>query len=101
MGSSIPICDIEIHAEFLKIQWNLVLAKGQGTDKIFARMRFVISRFFFIYFTVTEIKKIVPYSESFVIEIRCRVILLQIIMVSPGPHLVKNHESQSRTNESQ
>ena len=29
------------------------------------------------------------------------VILLQIVMVSPGTHLVKNHESQSRTNESQ
>ena len=28
-------------------------------------------------------------------------ILLQIVMVSPGNHLVKNHESQSRTNESQ
>ena len=29
------------------------------------------------------------------------VILLQIVMVSPGTHLVKNHESQSRTIESQ
>ena len=28
------------------------------------------------------------------------VILLQIVMVSPGTHLVKNHESLSRTNES-
>ena len=28
------------------------------------------------------------------------VILLQIVMVSPGTRLVKNHESQSRTNES-
>ena len=28
------------------------------------------------------------------------VILLQIVMVSPGTHLVKNRESQSRTNES-
>ena len=28
------------------------------------------------------------------------VILLQIIMVSPGTHVVNNHESQSRTNES-
>ena len=75
--------------------------KGQGTEKIFARMRFVISRFFFIYFTVTEVKKIVRYSENFVIEIRCRVMLLQIIVVSPGTHLVKNHKSQSGTNESQ
>ena len=28
------------------------------------------------------------------------VILLQIVMVSLGTHLVKSHESQSRTNES-
>ena len=28
-------------------------------------------------------------------------ILLQIVMVSPGTHLVKNHESRSRTNETQ
>ena len=28
-------------------------------------------------------------------------ILLQIVMVSPGNHLVKNHESQSRASESQ
>ena len=63
--------------------------KGMETDKIFARMSFVISRFFFIYFTVTEVKKIVRYPENFVIEIRCRGILLQIIMVSPGTHLVK------------
>ena len=27
--------------------------------------------------------------------------LLQMVMVSPGTHLVKNFESQSRTNESQ
>ena len=29
------------------------------------------------------------------------VILLQIVMVRPGTSLVKNHESQSRTNECQ
>ena len=29
------------------------------------------------------------------------VILLQIVMVSPGTHLVENHESQSRTTEPQ
>ena len=28
-------------------------------------------------------------------------ILLQIVMVSPGTHFVKNHEAQSRSNESQ
>ena len=29
------------------------------------------------------------------------VILVQIVTVSPGTHLVKGHESQSRTSESQ
>ena len=28
-------------------------------------------------------------------------ILLQIVIVSPGTNLVKNHDSQSRTNDSQ
>ena len=32
--------------------------------------------------------------------VRTAVILLQIVMVSTGTHIVKNHESQSRTNES-
>ena len=31
----------------------------------------------------------------------CAVILLQIVKESPGTRLVKNHESQCRTNESQ
>ena len=31
----------------------------------------------------------------------CPVILLQIVMLSPGTHLVKNHESHCRANESQ
>ena len=35
------------------------------------------------------------------VRARCAVILLQIGMVSPGTYLVKNHEYQSRTNESQ
>ena len=33
-------------------------------------------------------------------QIQNSVILLQIVTVSPGTRLVKNHESQSRTNES-
>ena len=33
------------------LQWNLDLTKGQGTDKFI-----VISRFFFIYFTITGVK---------------------------------------------
>ena len=32
------------------------------------------------------------------VRARCAVILLQIGMVSPETHLVKNRESQSRTN---
>ena len=35
------------------------------------------------------------------VQVRCAVILLEIVMVSPGTYLVKNHEYQSRTNESQ
>ena len=34
-------------------------------------------------------------------ETTVAVILLQIAMVSPGTHFIKNHESQSKTNESQ
>ena len=35
------------------------------------------------------------------VKTQLAVILLQIVMVCPGTHLVKNHESLSRTNESQ
>ena len=34
-------------------------------------------------------------------NIKDTMILLQIVLVSCGTHLVKNHESQSRTNETQ
>ena len=45
------------------------MTKGQGTGKICSLGRgFVISRFFFIYFAVTEIKKIVRHTEDFVIS---------------------------------
>ena len=37
----------------------------------------------------------------FILLLYLPVILLQMVMVSPGTHLVKNQESQSRTNESQ
>ena len=50
-----------------QIQWNLNIAKGQGTGIICLLYRgFVISRFFFIYFTITGVKKIVSYTEDFV-----------------------------------
>ena len=37
----------------------------------------------------------------FILLLYLPVILLQIVMVSPRSHLVKNHKSLSRTNESQ
>ena len=51
-----------------KLQWNLDITKGGGTGKICSLKRvFVISRFFFICFTVTGVKKIVRYSKDFVL----------------------------------
>ena len=41
------------------------------------------------------------YHTRQTMNIEDTVILLQIVMVSPGTHLVKNHESQSRTKKSQ
>ena len=42
---------------------------NQGTGKICSLYRgFVIWRFFFIYFTITGVKKIVSYTEHFVIS---------------------------------
>jgi len=38
--------------------------------------------------------------SKFNLFIPCPVILLQIVLLSPRTYLVKNHESQSRTNES-
>ena len=35
------------------------------------------------------------------VTVKASVILLEIVMVSPGTHLVKNPESQTRTSESQ
>ena len=51
------------------LQWNFI-TKGQGAvGKICSLYRgFVISRFFFIYFTITGVKKIVRYTEVFVID---------------------------------
>ena len=39
--------------------------------------------------------------ESLSMDTSTTDILLQILMVSPGTHLVKDHESQSRTSEPQ
>ena len=40
-------------------------------------------------------------TENYAVFSSQSVNLLQIVMVSPGTHLVKNHEPQSRTYESQ
>ena len=43
-----------------------VTVQSQGTGKIHLLQReFVISRFFFIYFTITKAKKIVRYTKDF------------------------------------
>ena len=48
-----------------EIQWNLDITKDRGTGKICSLFRgFVMSRFFFIYFTITEVKKVVRYIED-------------------------------------
>ena len=46
----------------IHVQWNLDMTHyGQRTDKICSLLRgFVISRFFFIYFTIIGVTKIVP-----------------------------------------
>ena len=50
------------------IHWNLDIKYDQGTGKICSlQLGFVISKFFFIYFTLTGAKKIVRYAEDFVI----------------------------------
>ena len=52
---------------FWTIQWNLDLAKSLGTDQIRSLNRgFVVSRSFFIYFTIAGAKNTVRYIEVFV-----------------------------------
>ena len=49
-------------------QWNLYITKCQGTGKFVCHNEVSLhSRFFSIYFTTTEVKKIVRYIEDFVI----------------------------------
>ena len=49
------------------VQWNLDLTKSLGTGQIRTINRgFAISRFFFIYFTITGAKDTVRYIEVFV-----------------------------------
>ena len=50
------------------LQWNLDIAKCQGTEKK-KWVRFnEVSRSFSIYFTITGVKKIIRYTEDFVIS---------------------------------
>ena len=50
---------------------------------------------------ITASQFLTDVSNLTIIWLLFTVILLQIVMMSPGTHLVKNHESQSRTNEFQ
>ena len=53
---------------YLHIQWHLGITKDERTGKIYSLKRgFVISKFFFIYFTITGVKKIFRYIEDVVI----------------------------------
>ena len=66
------------------LRWNLDITKGQlqGTGKICSLLRgLVISRFFFIYFTIAGVKKIVRYTEDFVIS-RFHCILIHLSKIS-------------------
>ena len=46
------------------MQWNLDVTRGQGTGKICSLHRgFVKSRWVFIHFAITSVKKIVRYIE--------------------------------------
>ena len=50
------------------LQWNLDITKCQGTGNICSLERgFVISRSFFMYFTITGVNKVVRNTEDFVI----------------------------------
>ena len=48
-----------------------------------------------------ELKEFLIINQEKLFIFCSTVILLQIVMVSPGTHLVKDHESQSGTNASQ
>ena len=54
-----------------KLQWNLDIMKCQGTGKMCSPQRgFVVSRLFFISFTITEKTKIVRYINVRYIEVQ-------------------------------
>ena len=58
---------IKVETQSLEIQWNLDLAKCQGTGEIGSLYRgFVISGFFSTHYTITGLKNIVRYTEDFV-----------------------------------
>ena len=56
-------------------QWNLDVTRGQGTGKICCYNEVsLVSRFFFVYFTITETKKIFRNTEDFV---KCNLIPME------------------------
>ena len=63
----------QVCVDMYLIQWNLTITKGQGTGEICLLWRsLVISRFFFSYFTIAGVKKIICYTEDFVIIMEVR-----------------------------
>ena len=67
---SVKLVESKINRHFSngRLEWNLDIKKGQGTSNICSLQRgFVISTFVFIYFAVTGVKKIICYTENFVI----------------------------------
>ena len=73
------------------IQWNLDLTKSLGTGQVRSLNRgFVISSFFFIYFTITGAKNTVRYIEVFVkSRFRCNVPMCKNDK-SPAPMMKTN-----------
>ena len=58
----------QVCVDMYLIQWNLTITKGQGTGEICLLWRsLVISRFFFSYFTIAGVKKLICYTKDFVI----------------------------------
>ena len=65
----------KLSEDFFVLQWNLNIIKCQRTGKICSlQWGFVILRYFSICFTITGVKKIVCYTEDFVIIIEVRYI---------------------------
>ena len=58
----------------VSVQWNLVIAKGQGTGEICSLQQvFVISNFFFTYFAIIRAKKIFSLYRGFTLSGYCKI----------------------------